>query len=408
MTHGCAGQQKTGKLSLFVGLVLALALLAPTAAATAAPGAHDAAAARTSTAQDEAQFVSLLNQLRASKGLSTLKVNTAMVTQSRTWSQHMGATDHLYHHPDLVGQMNAALPDWSRGGENVGYGPTVQRLHDAFYNSPHHRANMLGDYNQVGVGEVIVNGRIWVTVRFGKGSLPYSPPVRTTRVAAPPPAPRIIPDHLGVRRANQFLLRPALTAGAAMVNTAYGASTDVPITGDWTGTNHSTLGIFRSGTFMLRNYLTTGWPNAIFSFGRPGDIPVVGDWNGNGTDEVGVFRGGIFYLRFSRTDIRSVGFGRPGDVPVTGDWDRNGTDDLGLFRNGMFYLRTSPTAPVTAFSFGRGGDRPLAGDWDGDGRATVGIWRNGIFMLRNQNAAGAPAVQVQYGSATDTPVTGQW
>ena len=50
-------------------------------------------------------------------------------------------------------------------GENVGEGPTVTDIHNAFMNSPEHKANILDhDFTQVGVGvSVDKNGIIWVT-----------------------------------------------------------------------------------------------------------------------------------------------------------------------------------------------------------------------------------------------------
>jgi len=49
----------------------------------------------------------------------------------------------------------------------VGVGGDVAALHQAFWNSPGHRANMLGDYNRVGVG-VVNSDRLWVTFTFVK------------------------------------------------------------------------------------------------------------------------------------------------------------------------------------------------------------------------------------------------
>lgn len=63
--------------------------------------------------------------------------------------------------------------------ENVGYATwpggsmtvVVPHLHQAFMDSPGHRANILGDYNQVGIGVVVDGDTTWVTVNFLQGPL---------------------------------------------------------------------------------------------------------------------------------------------------------------------------------------------------------------------------------------------
>src|SRR5204862_1717148 len=53
-------------------------------------------------------------------------------------------------------------------GENVGVGPNVDSLEDAFMNSPEHRANILdSDYTEIGIGTAVgKDGRLYVTQDF--------------------------------------------------------------------------------------------------------------------------------------------------------------------------------------------------------------------------------------------------
>ncbi len=148
--------------SLFVALGLVFAVL-PAAPASAYSGTAAAA---------ESQFFNLLNSTRASAGLGPLAYNSALSDYARNWSYQMGAAQNLVHSPNLAAETAAAVPDWNRAGENIGRGGSVDALHQAFYNSAPHRANMLGAYNQVGVGVVVVGTEIWVTFRFANGSLP--------------------------------------------------------------------------------------------------------------------------------------------------------------------------------------------------------------------------------------------
>ena len=83
---------------------------------------------------------------------------------------------------------SAIVPSWQRLAENVGVGgmrsscslsdlrtntdSVVVALHNAFVASSGHYANMVGDFNQVGIGVHIDSDELWVTVRFAKGDLP--------------------------------------------------------------------------------------------------------------------------------------------------------------------------------------------------------------------------------------------
>lgn len=144
-------------------------------------------------ASDEWSFVELINQARADNGLKPLAVYGPIRDIARPQSIRMGQQNRLYHNPNLASEVAAAVPDWQRAGENVGQGWDVEGLHKAFMDSPGHRANILGDYNYVGIGVVHANGYTWVTEVFlkapgGKPTLqgsttPPPPPVPVTRLA---------------------------------------------------------------------------------------------------------------------------------------------------------------------------------------------------------------------------------
>jgi hypothetical protein len=78
----------------------------------------------------------------------------------------MKRTGDLHHNPDLAHVTSG----WHALAENVGVGPELGRLHDAFMDSPGHRKNILGNYNYVGVGVVRASEtKLWVTVIFMRG-----------------------------------------------------------------------------------------------------------------------------------------------------------------------------------------------------------------------------------------------
>ncbi|HUH07804.1 MAG TPA: cell wall-binding repeat-containing protein [Egibacteraceae bacterium] len=146
------------------GLVALLAVSALVVSASAASAS--------SFASSEESFVEKINAERRAAGLSNLVVNTQLTRIARGWTAAMASVDEMSHNPDLASQVKG---DWQAVGENVGYtmktgastAELVDRLHVAFMDSPGHKANILGNYNQVGVGATITSsGKMWVTVNF--------------------------------------------------------------------------------------------------------------------------------------------------------------------------------------------------------------------------------------------------
>ena len=75
--------------------------------------------------------------------------------------------DEIYH--SSSDELKAAAGSgWSKLGENVGRGGTVDSLHKAFMDSAGHKANILGDYNYAGIGTASSDGVLYVTVVFMK------------------------------------------------------------------------------------------------------------------------------------------------------------------------------------------------------------------------------------------------
>jgi hypothetical protein len=151
--------------------ILLVALLA-----TAGLGIAAAADAGT-----ESQFLDAINSSRASAGLGPLAVDGGLTAHARNHTQDMIAAGSIYL---SSGDELAAAggSGWSRIGENVGRGGSVASLHQAFMESPGHKANILGDYNLVGIGTGSSNGVIYVTVVFMKKGSTSAP----TTTSSPP------------------------------------------------------------------------------------------------------------------------------------------------------------------------------------------------------------------------------
>lgn len=139
--------------------------------------------------QAERDFFTMLNDERQRAGLAPLSHDPAIVPIAREWSTSMSNAGGISHRPDLRAQIESRVTrDWRRIGENVGRGGDVGALHQAFMNSPGHRANVLGDYNRVGIGVVVTGNTVWVTFNFLKGpAIQSSPP--------PPPPPNVPPSE---------------------------------------------------------------------------------------------------------------------------------------------------------------------------------------------------------------------
>lgn len=137
-------------------LTLALATLI-------APLAVSPAAAANS---GEKELRTYINEVRDKRGARELGMRAFLVRAARKHSRQMASTGQLVHSTDLASY--AGSRDWDILGENIGYGPSMEVLHDAFMDSPPHRKNQLNRrYRQMGVGMAVGdNGQIWVTVLF--------------------------------------------------------------------------------------------------------------------------------------------------------------------------------------------------------------------------------------------------
>ena len=117
-------------------------------------------------AADESAMAGLINQARGSAGLAPLEVYWDLADDAQGQTEAMIAQGSIFHSSSLAGVTSG----WHALGENVGVGADVSQLHTAFMNSSGHRANVLGDYNYVGVGaDRHEDGRLFITVIFMKG-----------------------------------------------------------------------------------------------------------------------------------------------------------------------------------------------------------------------------------------------
>ncbi len=138
----------------------------------------------------ESSFLSLTNGERSSRGIGRLTVASDLTAVARRHSERMARDGKIYHNGSLGSDVGG---NWRKLGENVGKGPTVRSIHDAFMASSSHRAHILDRaYDQIGVGTVTKNGVIYVTEVFADRSTATKPVVRRVvrRTVAPRPVVR--------------------------------------------------------------------------------------------------------------------------------------------------------------------------------------------------------------------------
>jgi hypothetical protein len=145
----------------------------------------------------ENSFLSAINSSRSSAGLPPLSMDSGLRSHARKHTADMIAAGEIYHSTSAELQA-AAGSGWSKLGENVGRGGSVSSLHDAFMKSSGHRANILGDYNYVGIGTDTASGVLYVTVVFmKKGST-----ATTTTTTAPAPTTTAAPKSTPTTKAS--------------------------------------------------------------------------------------------------------------------------------------------------------------------------------------------------------------
>lgn len=104
-----------------------------------------------STGEERDQVIALVNQSRSEAGLSTLRHNVTLDLKADAWAQKLRDSCSLSH-----SRLSDGAPrNWLKLGENVGYGGTIAQIHDAYLNSPGHRANIMDPaYNSMGAAAV--------------------------------------------------------------------------------------------------------------------------------------------------------------------------------------------------------------------------------------------------------------
>lgn len=159
-------------------------------------------------------LVNATNQARAANGLGALALNSQLSNGAQSKAADMIAKDYWAHTaPDGTEPWDfftSAGYKYQNAGENLAYGfDNSAEIVDAWMNSPGHRANILGDYKDVGFGyangENYQGGQYTVVVGFYGTSQAVATPkpgpkptvsTKPTETAqlAPTPEPESVPE----------------------------------------------------------------------------------------------------------------------------------------------------------------------------------------------------------------------
>ncbi|MEA2434430.1 MAG: hypothetical protein QOG54_1887 [Actinomycetota bacterium] len=122
----------------------------------------------------ERSFASLMNGERSKRSKGTMKLDPELSKAAIVHTNEMVKSNTLVHTTST--SLKRRVTNWRTVGENVGVGSTVDSLHTAFMNSPAHKENILfSSFNNVGVGVIQKDDRMWVTVIFEASSNPGTP-----------------------------------------------------------------------------------------------------------------------------------------------------------------------------------------------------------------------------------------
>jgi uncharacterized protein YkwD len=116
------------------------------------------------------ELYSLVNNERAARGLGPVNWNDQLGGLAQRWSQHMAATGSMAHQ-NLRAIHNSGFEGFSVLAENVlsgGCGMSARQMHQAWMNSPTHRATILGDYSEIGIGIACNGGALYAAEEFGR------------------------------------------------------------------------------------------------------------------------------------------------------------------------------------------------------------------------------------------------
>lgn len=125
---------------------------------------------------DENLSIAKVNAERTARGLPALKVNMELVRLARLKAKDMAENGYFDHISPTYGSpfemLQAAGISYKFAGENIARVSSVTVAHNAFMDSPGHKANILSaGYSEIGVGVYKSGIKVYVSQLFIKPRL---------------------------------------------------------------------------------------------------------------------------------------------------------------------------------------------------------------------------------------------
>ena len=112
---------------------------------------------------EQDQVLKELNQDRTALRLKALPTQADAQRKAQAWAEKLARENTIYHSKLSDGIRTG----WCSLGENVGYGPDVATIEDAYMESPGHKANIVAaKWNGVGVGHAKNGNRVFTVQVF--------------------------------------------------------------------------------------------------------------------------------------------------------------------------------------------------------------------------------------------------
>lgn len=163
-SHTSSKRRWAGAAAAVVAIAITAAACGP--AAPASPGAYGPPDAITSTVYNRT------NADRAAHGLGAVLWNARLAWLAGEWAQYLADT-HQFFHRDLASTIDSpGFEAYASLGENILVGPAGingDQMENAWLASPGHYANIMGNYDTIGVAIAYGNdGNVRAVANFGR------------------------------------------------------------------------------------------------------------------------------------------------------------------------------------------------------------------------------------------------
>ncbi len=196
------------------------------------------------------------------------------------------------------------------------------------------------------------------------------------------------------------------------ITQSWGASTDVPVPGDFDGDGKTDFSVFRPGTSTWYVVFSSTQTSGDYAFGASGDLVSPADFDGDGKTDEAIFRPttGVWHIHGSTVGYYTHTWGVNGDLPASADFDGDGKADLAVFRptDRKFYSINSADSSLqtadTGISSGTYEWKTVSGDYDGDGIDDYAVYDKDTATWYVRSSISGAFGSTDWGDNEDLPV----